>query len=600
MRMSVTKKFLVAAGLSLSGSPFGITSAVADELPGTGSLSGSVVAEEPFQAAQVYAHNAEKQMTYVVYTSAGQYRAINLLPGTYEVSVAKPGFGADPQQVVVESGATARADFRLDQADVAEHAVVGSARGAPANSELVPYDELFPAGRGRDTLERTCMTCHGRNFIPLKSGLNEAGWNVLLDLMLGLDDSYWSTFGLGGPEREGATPMLPESITISDEERAELVSYLARHFGPGTLPRMVLNDEVTNLDEEALGKAMWIEYSVPDPTSANGLNRAFQEPFFDLDGNVWLTEITREAPAIVRLDPRTAMWSRFPMPDNGWYLHGIVTDPGEAQTMLWTAGRGFDVARLDPATGEIKAYGDTSSNFRWGGHTPVFDSTGDLWYTGIQNDTLGKWDRETDDVKTWTVPTQGSRPYGVIVDRDDKVWFANLHTCMVTSFDPDAEEFTEYVSPSAPCAVRRLGLDSNGIIWYGAFSDGRLGKIDPETGKITEYEIGRFAEPYEAYADLEDNIWVTDGGQNMLVRFDQETEQFTYYPAPLPHSDRPKMHITRDGAVWYPNRGAAVAGTAPAKAGVLYPDMDRMTTLGAYFAVEDGRAVGTGSPTPAR
>ncbi len=577
----------------------GATMAMAENLPWTGTLSGRVVADEPVQAAQVYAHNPDTQMTYMVYAIGGQYRAINLMPGTYDVRVEHPDFVADSQRVVVGSGEDAAANFMLRKSDETAPAIVGATRAVPKDIELVAYDDLFPPGGGRDTLERTCMTCHGRNFIPQKSGLNEAGWNALITLMLGLDDSYWGTFGTDGEAREGAVPFLPESISFTDEDRAELVTYLARYFGPGTSPRMVLNDEEVPLDEAALARAMWIEYTAPDATPNGGPDGVFQEQFFDLEGNVWLTEGVGRTGSLVRMDPRTATWTRFPYIEDR-YGHGVVTDPMEEDTVLWIAGRGFDVARLDVKTGEYTWYGDTSKTQRWGGHTPVFDSSGTLWYSGIQEDRIGRWDRETDQIKRWQIPTAGGRPYGIIVDQDDKLWFANLHTCTITRFDPVTEEFTEFVSPSAPCTLRRPGLDSKGNIWYGSFSDGMLGKLDPETGEMIEWQIGRFAEPYEAYLDLEDNVWISDGGRNMLAKFDPDTEKFTYYPAPAPHTDRPKIHATRDGAIWYPNRGAAAAGRAPAKSGVLYPDMNKMTTFGAYFAVEDGRAVGTGSPTPAR
>ena len=590
------KTTYASMSLLLLGLLTAAASAVADNLPGTGTLSGTVAAGEDVQAAQVYAHNDDKQMTYVVYAIGGRYNAINLIPGTYEVRVEHPGHTSDPQQVVVESGESATADFSLRQGDVAAPAIVGSTRGAPEGAELVPYDELFPPGKGRDMLERTCMTCHGRNFISLKSGLDEAGWQALITVMLAMNDTYWGDRGEASGEEP--VPFLPDGLLGTPEEQAELVAYLARHLGPGTSPRMVLNDEQAPIDEEALAKAMWIEYTAPDVTPDGGPDRRFQEQFFDLDGNVWLTEGLGAGGALARLDPRTAEWSRFPYGADV-FGHGVVTDPMESETVLWIAGRGFDVGRLDPKSGEYTWYGDTSTNARWGGHTPVFDSKGVLWYTGIMEDRLGKWDRTTGKLTRWKIPTANGRPYGIVVDRQDNVWFGNLHTCTVTRFDQETEEFTEYVVPSAPCALRRPGLDSKGNVWYGSFSGGTIGKIDPKTDEITEYEVGRFVEPYETYVDLEDRVWISDGGQNMLIRFDPETEQFTYYPAPSPHSDRPKMHITRDGAVWYPNRGAASLGTAPAKSGVLYPDMSRMTTFGAYFAVTDGRAVGTGSPPPA-
>src|SRR3989442_1013052 len=42
---------------------------------------------------------------------------------------------------------------------------------------------------------------------------------------------------------------------------------------------------------------------------------------------------------------------------------------------------------------------------------------------------------------------------------------------------------------------------------------------------------------------------------------------------------RQRYKITRDGAIWYSPRGSV---NAPA-IGVLYPDMDKIETLGAYY-----------------
>ena len=557
----------------------------ADELAGMGALSGTVVADKAFQAAKVYAHDSNRHVTYMVYTAGGLYRAINMFPGTYEVSAVTPGLTSDTQTVVVEIGKTATADLTLSAATTLGTAVGN--RLAQDETMLASYDEIYPPGAARKTLERTCMKCHGVNWISQRSGLNEAGWDALIDVMTTVDDSVWGV--------DAGTPMIPPDL-LSPAERAELVTYLARNLGPGTPARMVRNDEVIPLDEAELAKAMWIEFTVDEPKAASGEHRWIQEPYFDRQGNVWYTERTAGAPAILRLDPRTATFSSFQLPNLGWSPHGVVVDPIDGS--VWWAGRGVDIARLDPRSGETTAYGDDSDPQRWGGHTPVLDSRGNIWYTMIAADRIGKWDRESDQIKHWDIPTKGGRPYGILVDHDDNIWFATFHNCRVTRFDPATEQFREFVAPSEPCSVRRLGLDSKGRIWYGAFSAGMLGVLDPPSGKMTEYRIGRFSEPYEAWVDPEDKIWMTDGGQGgMLISFDPDSERFTNYPSPM-NSDKPKMAITRDGAIWYSNRSIASSGNAPATVGVLYPDVSRMKTLGAFYTESDGRVVGSGSPAP--
>jgi len=549
--------------------------ALADVIPGTGSLTGAVTADTPFQAAKVYARNAERHMAYLVYTTKGRYRAINLMPGTYEVTVEKPGFATEARKIVVKAGATQTVDFtlRTDRSPAAPGKLTAS------------YEEIYPPGAGRDILERTCSMCHGKSFIAQRAGLDADGWNALITVMTS--------------QRVPGTdiPTLPPGL-ITDETRPVLVDYLTRHLGPGTPARELRTDDSTELDESALASAMWIQYSVPQPKTSAGTWRKFQEPYFDMDGNVWVTEPSPKAPAIAKLDPRTQKWTLFPLPNVGWYPHGITVDPVDGA--VWWAGRGVDVGRLDPKTGKHKAYGDLSDTQRWGGHTPVFDSRGDLWYTLLYQSAFGKWDRKTDSVTHYGTPNKGGKPYGALIDQEDRFVASELAGCRLTRFDPKKEEFKEFISPSAPCYNRRPGIDSKGRLWYGVFNAGKLGMVEPETGKITEYLIDRFAEPYEASSDPYDNIWMSDGGRGgVLVRFNPETKRFTNYPG-LETTDMPKIAISREGAVWYTNRGAAARGHAPAAIGVLYPNMDLMTSFGAYYDVKDGRAVGNGSPIQAR
>jgi virginiamycin B lyase len=202
-----------------------------------------------------------------------------------------------------------------------------------------------------------------------------------------------------------------------------------------------------------------------------------------------------------------------------------------------------------------------------------------VWFTVIQGDMIGKWDRQTGQSTVWKVPTQGAAPYGIDLDKDNNVWFAEFRRCKIAKFDPRTETFTEYVAPSAPCTIRRLGVDSRGTVWYGDFSNGKLGKIDPKTGTIVQYDVPMpYSEPYDVWADREDAIWISDGGQGgALIRFDQRTEKFTYYPTPQ-ITDQPKLAITRDGAIWYTPRSSLKAA-----AGVLYPDAENIKTLAAHY-----------------
>ena len=79
------------------------------------------------------------------------------------------------------------------------------------------------------------------------------------------------------------------------------------------------------------------------------------------------------------------------------------------------------------------------------------------------------------------------------------------------------------------------------------------------------------------------NIWFADTPQvdraAQLGRFDPRTQAFTFYPKPQFAADTPKIQVTRQGSIWFAPRGSLDEQGV----GVLYPDMDRIEELGAYY-----------------
>src|ERR1051325_3475134 len=73
-------------------------------LPGYGTLTGAVDAATPFKAAQVFIRNVDKHVLYMVYRNAGQFRAVALFPGNYEVSASAAAQRSDVQKVAIQVG----------------------------------------------------------------------------------------------------------------------------------------------------------------------------------------------------------------------------------------------------------------------------------------------------------------------------------------------------------------------------------------------------------------------------------------------------------------------------------------------------------------
>src|SRR5262249_21253283 len=153
----------------------------------------------------------------------------------------------------------------------------------------------------------------------------------------------------------------------------------------------------------------------------------------------------------------------------------------------------------------------------------------------------GKIDRLDAKTKTITefepVKGKGWNGYGLIVDKQDRVWASGLTTPNIAMFDPKTAKWTLFPL-SAP--TRRLTSDSKGHIWACHYFANSISEIDPATGKVTEYKLPlKYGDPYEVWADADDNLWVDNVVYNALVKFDQKTKKFTYYPFPKPGDHAP-------------------------------------------------------------
>ncbi len=535
------------------------TARPAATIPGTGTIAGTVRSPRVLKAAQVQLFNKEKRVLYAVWTRDGRFTAPNLFPGTYEVTVNARGVTATPVTATVK--AAERTTIEVPVSNAAAGPVAQGGYMAPSTGQQVQflsYDELYPPSPARPLLEKHCMVCHGRNFFPARQ-YDRSRWNTWIGVMM------------NPAAKQGA--QIPPG-TLSDADRKAIVEYAAAHFGPGSRTRALKIDAEFPVDEDGLSRAMYVEYLLPLDKSPK---RRAQDPHFDKDGNVWYTD--RGIPNMVgRLDPRTATFKDYLLPDPKGDPHGLTVD--RFNQVFWSETVGLHLGRLDAGTGEMVRYAMDPKNEIPGGqgHTPVLDAEDNVWFTVIIGNRLGKWDRKTGTITLWPVPTTNSFPYGIQIGPDRRIWIAEFHGCKVAAFDPKAETFTEYPALTQPCAMRRMSVDSHGTVWYALFSSGKIGRIDPKTRATREYDVPMpFSEPYDIWPDEHDQMWISDAGQGgALIRFDPKAETFTYYPTPRV-TDQPKLEITRDGAVWYCTRSSDTAAV-----GVLFPDVATMTYEAKY------------------
>jgi len=593
---------------------------------GLGTVSGTVVASKPFTAAQVYLRNTDKRIQYMVYTKDGAFHAVALFPGRYELTVRARGLESATQKLVVTVGERRGLSMSMHAAkdpkqypSSVDPSTVHLFNAAGWNDPSAPvkfasYEEIYPPGPGRVVLETVCMNCHGEDTFAL-APRSEDAWRYAVDYMRGvsLSDRDRQKFG------EGALAGSASNLRFGIQERKVVVAYLAANLGPDKPSRAVRTDVEIPLDEAELGKAEFIEYYVGESSgkgkaqsatvgseSESAATRGEQMLItlaLDAQGNAWAVD--RAVPSqLVRLDPRTGAIKAYVLPDPGAGVHDLVID---REGTIWVTeftrnpdGSGDETpSRLlgfDPKTEEWKQLLNADpDNIIRSTHkgplmAPSVDSKGNVYMNWMLSGAIAKWDPAKKQMSVFRVPTPGATPYGATVDGNDNVWVAEWNGGKLGKFDTAVNQWTEFTPPTYPANFRRgPGADSANNIWVGIWAGGprpgKIAKLDQKTGRWTEWEIPhRGAQPYEATADRDDNIWFPETGgpdlPSVLARFNPREQTFTFYPKLQFIADSSRLQHAVNGAVWYAPRYGAPAGNSGF--GVLYPDKDQITSLAAY------------------
>ena len=108
-----------------------------------------------------------------------------------------------------------------------------------------------------------------------------------------------------------------------------------------------------------------------------------------------------------------------------------------------------------------------------------------------------------------------------------------------------------------------------GPVYFSAQRSGHLGILDPKTGKVETVSLGRGASPHGVVMGPDGGVWLTDGGQNAIVRVAPGTRQVKVWELP-PDSGYMNLNTATfdgKGVHWLPGRAVSTAGSirAPAR-----------------------------------
>src|SRR6267143_5308433 len=173
----------------------------------TGTVKGADGA--PFQGSFVEAQNAKSKITVIVLSDTqGRYRIPDLAAGDYRVFIKAVGYRADPRNpVTLAADQNASLDFALQKGPVRWNEISQS-----------QAKQLWPPARGKDLIFSQCNICHQFQSRLASVPRDADGCKDRIAFMR--EAMHFSIFL--GPN-------------LSDQEAADVASYLTSLFGPDSV-----------------------------------------------------------------------------------------------------------------------------------------------------------------------------------------------------------------------------------------------------------------------------------------------------------------------------------------------------------------------------
>jgi virginiamycin B lyase len=112
--------------------------------------------------------------------------------------------------------------------------------------------------------------------------------------------------------------------------------------------------------------------------------------------------------------------------------------------------------------------------------------------------------------------------------------------------------------------------NADGVVYYTAQMTGRLGILDPKSGRSTEIPLGPGSAPHGVIVGPDGAAWITDGGQNAIVRVDATTRAVKRWPLPASGANANLNTATfdRDGRLWFTGQ-SGIYGRLDPRTGVV-------------------------------
>ena len=191
----------------------------------------------------------------------------------------------------------------------------------------------------------------------------------------------------------------------------------------------------------------------------------------------------------------------------------------------------------------------------------AFDSQGNLWFTELNANRIGKLvpseakSLTSQGITEYELPHPNSKPHYLTVAKNGMIWFTEGSN-RIGSLDPQTGAIKEYDIPSPHSEPHQIAEGPDGSLWFLEFQTNKVGRLNPKTGEITEYPIGP-GNPLALAVDG-DKLWYTQGGMfwvnlffNKLGSLNITTGEVAEIRVPPEKSVPHGLTLSANGTVWF-------------------------------------------------
>lgn len=106
----------------------------------------------------------------------------------------------------------------------------------------------------------------------------------------------------------------------------------------------------------------------------------------------------------------------------------------------------------------------------------------------------------------------------------------------------------------------------DGGVWFSAQRSGHLGWFDPSTAGVELVALGAGSAPHGVIQGPDRAAWLTDGGQQAIVRVDWSSRELRLYKLPdgTPYANLNTCAFGGDGRLWFTGQSGVIGRVTPA------------------------------------